>query len=108
MTRARKAAGDAFLRNGRPTKQERLDKVPSTTEGSESRSKAFEHERKLLEIRKDLEDQAQKKYNELDSIFQQLHEVNDKIEHQRRKQIMSSLTLSNNSFFNTPAFMAAI
>jgi len=87
MTPAKKRANDVLLQNRRQTKQTRLDKVPSTTEGSVVRSKAFEHERKLLEIRKDLEEQARTKYDELDSIFQQIHEINEKIEIQRRKQI---------------------
>jgi len=35
-----------------------------------------------------LEDEARKKYDELDVIFQQIHETNLKIEEQREKQIV--------------------
>ena len=76
---------DVLLRNRRPTTQTRLQ-VPSTTEGWGSRSKAFEHERKLLAIRQILVKEARDKYDELDAIFQQIHEMDRKIEEQRQKQ----------------------
>jgi hypothetical protein len=84
MSRGRKIANDALLRNGRQTKQERLE-VPSTSEGCGS--KHMEHERKLLAKRQMLEHDAKKKYDELDAIFQQIVETNAKIEEQREKQI---------------------
>ena len=87
MTNARhnKRVKDKLLLNGRPLKQERLE-VPSTIEGCGSRSKAFEHERKLLELRKALVQQAKEKYDELDFIFQKIHVTDQKIEEQREKQ----------------------
>ena len=82
MTRREK---DALLRNGRQTKQERLDKVPSTIAGV---GRHMAQERELLAKRAMLEDEARKKYDELDVIFQQIHETNLKIEEQREKQIV--------------------
>jgi len=43
-------------------------------------------ERELLAKRAMLEDEARKKYDELDVIFQQIHETDKKIEEQRQKQ----------------------
>ena len=92
MTPAKKRANDAILRNGRQTKQDRLE-VPSTTEGRGSRSKAMEHERKLLAQRRVFEEEARKKYDELDAIFQKMHEINEKIEDQREKQTVNTFQL---------------
>ena len=81
MTRREK---DALLRNGRQTKQERLT-VPSTKAGV---GRHMAQERELLAKRAMLEDEARKKYDELDVIFQQIHETDKKIEEQREKQIV--------------------
>ena len=43
-------------------------------------------ERELLAKRKMLEEKAREKYDELDAIFQQIWETNQKIEDQREKQ----------------------
>ena len=77
---------DALIRNSRPLKQTRLDKVPNTIEGRGSRIKHMYHERRLLEKRQILEEKARKKYDELEVIFQQIKETNEKIEEQRDKQ----------------------
>jgi len=45
-------------------------------------------ERELLAKRQMLEQEARKKYDELDVIFQQIHETDKKIEEQREKQIV--------------------
>jgi len=45
-------------------------------------------ERELLAKRQMLEQEARKKYDELDIIFQQIHETDKKIEEQREKQII--------------------
>jgi len=74
---------DALLRNGRQTKQERL-KVPSTVVAS--RSAHMGKERELLAKRRMLEQIARNKYDELDEIFQQITETDEKIEEQREKQ----------------------
>ena len=74
---------DVLLRNGRPTKQLRLNKVPSTRAGM---GRHMAQERELLAKRAMLEDEARKKYDELDVIFQQIHETDKKIEEQRQKQ----------------------
>lgn len=88
MTNARhnRRVKDKLLLNGRPLRQERLE-VPSTTEGAGSRSKAFEHERKLLHKRKILVEDAMAKYDELDTIFQKIHDTDKEIEKQREKQV---------------------
>lgn len=59
-------------------------KVPSTTAGCGSRHMAIERE--LLAKRQMLVQDAKKKYDELDVIFQQIHETDKKIEEQRDKQ----------------------
>lgn len=59
-------------------------KVPSTRAGCGSRHMAIERE--LLAKRQMLEQEARKKYDELDVIFQQIHETDQKIEEQRDKQ----------------------
>ena len=74
---------DILLRNSRPTKQQRLDIVPSTTAG---RGRHMAQERELLAKRRMLEAEAKKKYDELDAIFQKIHETDLKIEEQRDKQ----------------------
>ena len=83
MTHTRRER-DAVLRNGRPTTQERLE-VPSTRTGCGSRHMA--QERELLAKRQMLEQEARKKYDELDAIFQRIHETDQKIEEQREKQM---------------------
>jgi len=45
-------------------------------------------ERELLAKRRMLEEDARKKYDELDVIFQKIWEVNKEIEEQREKQII--------------------
>jgi len=45
-------------------------------------------ERELLAKRRMLEEDARKKYDELDVIFQKIWEVNKLIEEQREKQII--------------------
>ena len=85
MTPAKKRANDALLRNGRQTKQDRLE-VPSTKAGS----RHMAQERELLAKRAMLEQDARKKYDELDMIFQQIHETNLKIEEQRQKQLVNT------------------
>jgi len=62
------------------------NKVPSTRAGRGSRHMA--QERELLAKRQMLEQEARKKYDELDVIFQQIWETNAKIEEQREKQIV--------------------
>jgi len=47
-------------------------------------------ERELLAKRRMLEEDARKKYDELDVIFQKIWEVNKEIEEQREKQIVVS------------------
>ena len=89
MTHTRRER-DAILRNGRQTTQERLDKVPSTTLGCGSRSRHMGIERNLLIKRAMLEDEARKKYDELDAIFQKIWEINTEIEEQREKQIVAN------------------
>ena len=84
MTNARhnKRVKDKLLLNGRPLKQERLE-VPSTRAG---RGRHMAQERELLARRRMLEDKAKEKYDELEVIFQQIKETNEKIEEQREKQ----------------------
>ena len=90
MTRREK---DALLRNGRQTKQERLDKVPSTSIGRESRSRYMGIERELLAKRQMLQQEAHKKYDELDIIHQRICETNAEIEQAREKQIVNTFHL---------------
>lgn len=49
-------------------------------------SRHMSQERELLAKRQMLEQEARKKYDELDEIFQQITETNVKIEEQRQKQ----------------------
>ena len=76
---------DALLRNSRPTKQERLD-VPSAIVARASKAAHMGKERELLAKKQMLEQDARQKYDELDEIFQQIHETDQKIEEQRQKQ----------------------
>jgi len=77
---------DAFLRNSRPTKQERLD-VPYTKVASRAAQAAhMGKEREYLALRRILEQKAHQLYDELDLIFQQIVETKAKIEEQRQKQ----------------------
>ena len=50
-------------------------------------SRHMGQERELLAKRKMLKNDAQKKFDELDEIFQQIAETNAKIEKQRKKQL---------------------
>ncbi len=81
MTRRQR---DAIIRNGRPTKQERL---PNAIMARASRARHMGLERELLAKRRMLEQDVRKKYDELDEIFQQIVETNKKIEAQRDKQL---------------------
>ncbi len=81
MTRRQR---DAIIRNGRPTKQERL---PSAIVARASKAAHMGKERELLAKRRMLENDARKKYDELDEIFQQIVETDQKIEKQRQKQL---------------------
>ena len=82
MSRGRKRANDALLRNSRQTRQARLD-VPYTTAG---RGRHMAQERELLAKRRMLEEQAKNKRWELEAIFQMIHDTDMKIEEQREKQ----------------------
>ena len=62
------------------------NKVPSTIIGRGSRSRYMGIERELLAKLQMLEQDAHKKYDELDVIFQQIVETDKKIEEQRQKQ----------------------
>lgn len=85
MTRHNKRERDAILRNGRPTRQMRLE-VPSTIAGRRRRGRYMSQERELLAKRKMLEEKAKHKQWELEAIFQMIHDTDKKIEEQREKQ----------------------
>lgn len=63
------------------------EKVPSTIVGRASQAAHMGKERELLAKRRMLEQDARKKYDELDIIFQQIAETNAKIEEQIQKQV---------------------
>lgn len=62
------------------------DKLPSAIVGRASAAAHMGKERELLAKRRMLEQDARKKYDELDAIFQQIVETDKKIEEQREKQ----------------------
>ena len=64
------------------------NKVPCTAIGRESRSRHMGIERELLAKRKMLEQQAHKKFDELDVIHQRIVETNAEIEKAREKQVI--------------------
>ena len=64
------------------------EKVPSTSMGRESRSRYMGIERELLAKRQMLEQDAHKKYDELDIIHQRICETNAEIEKAREKQVL--------------------
>ena len=62
------------------------EKVPNAIVARASKASHMGKERELLAKRQMLEQQAQKKYDELDEIFQKLADTKADIEHHRRKQ----------------------
>ena len=62
------------------------EKVPSTAIGRESRSRYMGIERELLAKREMLQQEAHKKFDELDVIHQRICETNAEIEKAREKQ----------------------
>ena len=64
------------------------NKVPSTIIGRGSRSRYMGIERELLAKREMLQQEAHKKYDELDIIHQRIVETNAEIEKVREKQVI--------------------
>ena len=64
------------------------EKVPSTSIGRGSRSRYMGIERELLTKLRMLEQDAHKKYDELDIIHQRIVETNAEIEKVREKQVI--------------------
>lgn len=62
------------------------EKLPDTIVARASKASHFGKERELLAKRRMLEQKAHQKYDELDIIFQQIVETDEKIEDQRQKQ----------------------
>jgi len=63
------------------------NEVPDTIMGRGSRSRHMGIERELLAKRQMLEQDAHKKFDELEVIFQQIVETDKEIEEQREKQV---------------------
>ena len=64
------------------------EKVPDTIVARASKASHMGKERELLTKLRMLEQDAHKKYYELDIIFQQIVETKAKIEEQREKQVI--------------------